>query len=70
MALEPATCRRKKKIKRYNELPLAEWQKRFAMLSEEIVKKTLENSTNFYMNVEVENRQDPRWHFKYRFPGL
>eukprot|EP00957_Ditylum_brightwellii_P142894 10887857-Ditylum_brightwellii.AAC.1 len=68
MALEPATCRRKKKIKKHDELPLTEWQKIFAMLPEEVIKRTLENSTTFYMNVEVENCQDPRQHFKYRFP--
>eukprot|EP00957_Ditylum_brightwellii_P179711 13689971-Ditylum_brightwellii.AAC.1 len=39
---------------------MEEWRKRFAMLPEEVVKQTLESSTNFYFNVEVENRQDLR----------
>eukprot|EP00957_Ditylum_brightwellii_P023218 1752261-Ditylum_brightwellii.AAC.1 len=30
----------------------------------------LENSTNFYLNIEDKNREDPRKHYKYRFPGL
>eukprot|EP00957_Ditylum_brightwellii_P006146 464814-Ditylum_brightwellii.AAC.2 len=52
------------------EIPLAELQKRCAMLLEEVVKRTLESSTNFYLNVEVENCQDPKQHFKYQFPIL
>eukprot|EP00957_Ditylum_brightwellii_P159630 12151368-Ditylum_brightwellii.AAC.1 len=68
MTLKPATCRRKKKIRKHDELPLTEWQKRFAMLLEEAIKRTLKNSTNFYINVKVKNCQDPRQHFKYRFP--
>ena len=60
LTLEPATCRRNKKIRKLDELPLTEWQKRFAMLPKEVIKKTLENLTNFYMNVKVENCQDPQ----------
>eukprot|EP00957_Ditylum_brightwellii_P100658 7672164-Ditylum_brightwellii.AAC.1 len=40
------------------------------MLPEEVVKKTLENSIHFYLSIEAENQQDPRHHFRYRFPGL
>eukprot|EP00957_Ditylum_brightwellii_P034819 2638436-Ditylum_brightwellii.AAC.1 len=40
------------------------------MLPEDVVKKTLSNCTNLYFNVEMENRQDPHCHFKYRFPGI
>eukprot|EP00957_Ditylum_brightwellii_P102722 7828873-Ditylum_brightwellii.AAC.1 len=40
------------------------------MLPERVVKKTLANCTNPYFNVEVENRQDPLQHCKYRFPGI
>eukprot|EP00957_Ditylum_brightwellii_P039390 2979297-Ditylum_brightwellii.AAC.1 len=36
-----------------------EWRTRLAMLSERVVKKTLSNCTNLYLNVGVENRQDP-----------
>eukprot|EP00957_Ditylum_brightwellii_P200630 15294270-Ditylum_brightwellii.AAC.2 len=68
MAWEPSIIWRKKKWKPPVEIPLAEWQKRFAMLPEEVVKKTLENSTNFYSNVEAEKHQDPRQYFKWQFP--
>eukprot|EP00957_Ditylum_brightwellii_P012773 965662-Ditylum_brightwellii.AAC.1 len=40
------------------------------MLPEEVVEKTLENSTHFYLSIEAENCQDPRRHFRCRFPGL
>eukprot|EP00957_Ditylum_brightwellii_P140635 10713595-Ditylum_brightwellii.AAC.1 len=47
-----------------------EWRKRFAMLPDKVVEKTLENSTCYYLNIESENRQDPRRHYKYQFPGI
>eukprot|EP00957_Ditylum_brightwellii_P161155 12270710-Ditylum_brightwellii.AAC.1 len=40
------------------------------MLPEDVVKKMLSNCTNLYFNVEMENRQDPHQHFKYRFSGI
>eukprot|EP00957_Ditylum_brightwellii_P106660 8137104-Ditylum_brightwellii.AAC.1 len=63
-ALNPInTAGRKKGRYEINE-NIKEWRKKL----EEVVKKTLDNNTNLYFNVEVENQQDPRWHFKYRFP--
>ena len=41
-----------------------------AMLPEDVVHKTLNNTTHMYLTVEVENRQDPQKHYKSRFPGL
>eukprot|EP00957_Ditylum_brightwellii_P188860 14376047-Ditylum_brightwellii.AAC.1 len=49
---------------------MQEWRKRLAILPEEVVRKTFENSTNFYLNIEAENKEDPRKHYKYHFPGL
>ena len=69
-ALENSSARRKKKVKSPSGISLSEWQKRFAMLPEEVVKKTLENSTHFYLIIEAENQQDPRRHFRYQFLGL
>eukprot|EP00957_Ditylum_brightwellii_P089942 6849473-Ditylum_brightwellii.AAC.1 len=60
MALETGTCRRKKKWRTYTDIPVVEWRKPLAMLPEAIMQKTLGNSTNFYLNVEAENREDPR----------
>ena len=51
-------------------LPLSEWKKRLAMLPDDIIQKTLENTTQFYMKVECENRQNPRHHYQSRFPAL
>eukprot|EP00957_Ditylum_brightwellii_P121437 9261458-Ditylum_brightwellii.AAC.1 len=70
MAMETGTCRRKKKWNSITDIPMQEWRKHLAMLPEEVVRKTLENSTNFYLNIEAENREDPRNYYKYRFPGL
>eukprot|EP00957_Ditylum_brightwellii_P074132 5633246-Ditylum_brightwellii.AAC.1 len=61
---------RRKEGRIHNGVMLEEWRKRLVMLPEDVVKKTLANCTNLYFNVEMENRQDPRQHFKYRFPGI
>ena len=37
---------------------------------EEVVKRTLEATTQLYTTVEVENRMDPRRNLQSRFPGL
>eukprot|EP00957_Ditylum_brightwellii_P127485 9722037-Ditylum_brightwellii.AAC.1 len=50
MALETGICRMKKKWRTYTDIPVVEWRKRLAMLPEAVVQKTLENSTNFYLN--------------------
>eukprot|EP00957_Ditylum_brightwellii_P086519 6582774-Ditylum_brightwellii.AAC.1 len=68
--MEMNIIRRGKKGRVHTGVTLEEWRKRLAMLSERVVNKTLSNCTNLYFNVEVENRQDPRQHFKYRFPGI
>ena len=70
MAMDMNSIRRGRKGRIHNGVTLEEWRKRLAMLPERVVKKTLANCTNLYFNVEVENRQDPCQHFKYRFPGI
>eukprot|EP00957_Ditylum_brightwellii_P058238 4416230-Ditylum_brightwellii.AAC.1 len=65
----PNRMKRGGKGRIHNGVTLEEWRKRLAMLSEDVVKKTLSNCTNLYFNVEMENRQDLHCHFKYRFPG-
>eukprot|EP00957_Ditylum_brightwellii_P043020 3259076-Ditylum_brightwellii.AAC.2 len=69
-ALEMPSAWRKKKIKSESGILISVWKKRFTMLPDEVVEKTLENSTHFYLSIKTENRQDPRQHFCYRFPGL
>eukprot|EP00957_Ditylum_brightwellii_P197875 15074367-Ditylum_brightwellii.AAC.1 len=70
MAVEVDTERRKKKLNSVQDIPMEEWRKRFGMLPEEEVEQMLQYSTCFYLNVEAENRQDPRKYYKYRFPGI
>ena len=67
---EPIINHRAHKKTLPGNLPLSEWKKRLAMLPDDIIKKTIENTTQFYMNVECENRQNPRHHYKSRFPAL
>eukprot|EP00957_Ditylum_brightwellii_P187473 14277377-Ditylum_brightwellii.AAC.1 len=68
--MEMNLIRRGKKGRVHNGVTLEEWKKRLAMLPEDVVKNTLSNCTNLHFNVEMENRQDPYQHFKYRFPGI
>eukprot|EP00957_Ditylum_brightwellii_P142356 10845327-Ditylum_brightwellii.AAC.1 len=68
--MEMNSIRRGKKGRIHNGVTLEERRKRLAILPEDMVKKTLSNCTNLYFNVEMQNRQDPHWHFKYRFPGI
>ena len=39
----------------FQQLPISEVRKRFAMLPEETVRKTLENTTEYYTELEEEN---------------
>eukprot|EP00957_Ditylum_brightwellii_P011816 891034-Ditylum_brightwellii.AAC.1 len=70
MAFNIGTARRKKKFKAPSDILMDKWRKRFAILPDQVVDKTLENSACYYLNVESEKRQDCRRHYKYRFPGL
>ena len=45
-------------------------RKILAMPPQEIVKKTLNNTTPFYLSVEEENFQKPRKHYRFIFTGL
>jgi hypothetical protein len=48
-----------------------EWHRCLAMLPEDVVKRTvLEATTQLYMEVENENRNEPREHYKSLCPGL
>jgi len=64
------TVRRKRKEIIFSGIPMEEWRKRLALDPEEVIKKTLEATTQYYTRVEVENRLDPRRHMQSRFPGL
>eukprot|EP00957_Ditylum_brightwellii_P095629 7285657-Ditylum_brightwellii.AAC.1 len=57
----PLSCQvlGEKKVKSESGIPLNEWRKQLAMLPEEVVENTLENSTPFYLRIKAENRQDP-----------
>jgi hypothetical protein len=62
--------RRNKKEVLETDIPISEWRKRFAMLPEDVVQKTLLATTQYYMSTEAETRQDPRRHLKSRTPGI
>ena len=61
--------RNKKKLLPEN-IPIQEWRKRLAMLPEDVVRKTIDATTQFYLEAECENREDPRRHLKARTPGI
>lgn len=45
-------------------IPIEEWRKRLAMLPEPVIRKTLENTTQYCLHPEMENRSDPRRQFQ------
>ena len=54
----------------FKQLPISKVRKRFAMLPEETVRKTLENTTQCYTEIEEENRTNPEKHFRERFKAI
>jgi len=70
-ALLGERLRRRKKVELSSSIPWKEWRKRLAMLPEDVVKRTvLDATTQVYMNVENENRGEPREHYQSICPGL
>ena len=70
-ALLGERIRRRKKIEIPHNIPWEEWQRRLAMLPEDVVKRTvLDATTQLYMQVENENRDEPREHYQSLCPGL
>ena len=53
-----------------SDIPIQEWRKRLAWQPQDVVDKTLINTTQHYLRVECESRNDPRGHIKTRTPGL
>ena len=63
--------RRRKKIEVPHDIPWDEWRRRLAMLPEDVVKRTvLDATTQLYMEVENEHRNEPREHYQSLCPGL
>ena len=63
--------RRKKHETLPSDIEWGEWQKRLAMLPEDVVKRTvLDATTQLYMHVENKHRGEPREHYQSRCPGL
>jgi hypothetical protein len=62
--------RRNKKKLTYEDIPIDEWRRRLSMLPEDIIHRTMQCTTQYYINTEIENRQNPRDHIRSRFPGL
>ena len=63
------SCRKQSHILA-GDIPLNEWQKCLAMLPEDVVTKTLQNTTQYYLNAEHENCEDPRRHMKPAYRGI
>jgi hypothetical protein len=54
-----------------SNIPWEEWRRRLAMMPEDVVRRTvLDATTQLYMNVENENRDEPREHYQSLCPGL
>ena len=65
--IEPARVNLEKVFSRVS---LKDWRKRLGFAPDEIIKKTLEATTQYCLVPEEENREMPRRHYKSRFPFL
>ena len=54
----------------FSWVSLKDWRKRLGFAPDEIIKKTLEATTQYCLVPEEENREMPRRHYKSRFPFL
>jgi len=54
----------------FQQLPISEMRKRFTMLPEETVRKTMENTTQYYTEIEEENRTNQEKHLRKRFKAI
>ena len=55
---------------KYADTPISELRKRFAMLPEESIKSTLQNTTQYYSEIQEDNRESPQKHFRKRFKAF
>ena len=60
-AIHPS--RRSKKTM-HEDTPMIEWHRRLAMAPEDIVSKTLQHTTQHYLNVDCENRSNMHEHYQ------
>ena len=65
--IEPARVNLEKVFSRVS---LEEWRKRLGFAPDDIIRKTLEATTQYCLVPEEENREMPRRHYKSRFPFL
>ena len=54
----------------WHHIPIEEWKKRLAWQPAEVIDRTLCSTTQHYLIMECESRNDPRGHIKIRTPGL
>lgn len=54
----------------FEQLPISELRKRFAYQPDDILKRTLQNTTQYYLEIEEENRSNPQRHFRKRFKAI
>ena len=52
------------------DILMREWRTRLTMTPENLVTRTFDNTTQYYLLIESEERMDPRRHIKSRAPGL
>jgi len=62
--------KRGKKATMHEGIPMEEWRRRLALAPEDVIQKTLENTTQYYMTVDCENRTNMKEHYKSCFHGL
>lgn len=70
LGINVGSKRRATKDYTWKEIPTVEWAKRLGLPPTEVVERTLQATTQHYLEVEAETRGDPRRHWVKRFKSL
>ena len=57
-------------MSRPTDIPISEWRKRLGFAPDDIIEKTIQNTTQYYLTVECKECEEPCRHFKSRVPAL
>ena len=55
---------------RPTDIPISEWRRQLGFAPEEVIQKTIDNTTQYYLTVECKEHEEPHRYFKSRVPAL
>ena len=61
--------RQKIQVTSTTDIPISKWRKQLGFGPEEVIQKTIDKTTQYYLTVECEECEEPCRHFKPRVPA-